>query len=70
SEPPDDRLYEITHFSRFSYNDFRVVNLKIPVLPTHLAIPADYRAKEEINRDYKRNLEFEKSNKSNIPPKS
>jgi hypothetical protein len=48
SEPPDKRLFEITHFSRYDYNEFKVMTLKLPVLPTHLAYPGDYRTKEEI----------------------
>jgi hypothetical protein len=48
SEPPDNRLYEITHFSSYDYDEFKVMTLKLPVLPTHLAYPGDYRTKEEI----------------------
>ena len=51
SEPPDQRLFEITHFARYSYSDFRVMTLQLPVLPTHVAIPGDYRTKAEIYRD-------------------
>jgi hypothetical protein len=48
SPPPDDRLFEITHFARYDYNDFVVMPLQLPVLPTYVAIPGDYREKKEI----------------------
>jgi len=48
SRPPDDRLFEITHFARFDYSQFEVMELRLPVLPTHLWIPGDYRTREEI----------------------
>jgi len=51
SQPPDPRLSEITGFSRFSYNEFRVFNLRLPVLQTHLWYPGDYRTEKEILRD-------------------
>jgi hypothetical protein len=46
--PPDRRLVEITHFARYGYNEFASMPLQLPVLPTHLWIPGDYRNKEEI----------------------
>ncbi len=48
---PDERLVEITHFARYSYNDFTVLTLRLPVLPTYIAIPGDYRSKDEVFRD-------------------
>ncbi|HZO90247.1 MAG TPA: hypothetical protein VFB38_18110 [Chthonomonadaceae bacterium] len=54
SEPPDERLFEITHFSRYRYNDFLDTEMHLPVLPTHLALPGDYRTKEEIREQIAR----------------
>ncbi|TET45196.1 hypothetical protein E3J62_08085 [candidate division TA06 bacterium] len=48
SDPPDKRLFEITHFSRFGYLEPKVMTMSLPVLPTHLVYPGDYRTKEEI----------------------
>jgi hypothetical protein len=48
SEPPDSRLFEISHFARYDYNAFEVMELRLPVLPTHMMFPGDYRSKEEI----------------------
>lgn len=45
---PDDRLYEITHFRRYAYDELEVAPLYLPVLPTHLPIPLDYRTRKEI----------------------
>lgn len=51
SEPPDDRLAEITPFANYSYGEFKVLNVKLPVLDTHLAHPGDYRTKAEIMKN-------------------
>lgn len=48
SAPPDRRLTEITHFSRYAYDDFKVVELNPPVLPTVMPFPGDYRTAEEV----------------------
>jgi hypothetical protein len=50
SQPPDNRLCEISHFARYSYDEFVRFSFKLPVLPTHLLVPGDYRNKEEIKR--------------------
>lgn len=57
SEPPDSRLVEITHFARYSYGEFQVFTRRLPVLPTHLMFPGDYRTKDEIYRAAKSNKE-------------
>ncbi len=49
--PPDPRLVEITHFARFDYNEFAVLEMRLPVLPTHTFVPGDYRTKEEIYKE-------------------
>ncbi len=48
---PDPRLYEISRFARYGYDEFEVAALHLPVLPTHLPIPNDYRTREEIEAD-------------------
>jgi hypothetical protein len=68
SDPPDERLCEITHFSRCAYRDFKVWTMDLPVLPTHLWFPGDYRTKEQIRSDYDKGIKFMKENK--IPPSS
>lgn len=54
SEPPDNRLFEISHFARHDYSEMRVMTMKLPVLPTHTAYPGDYRTKEEIYEQARR----------------
>jgi hypothetical protein len=46
--PPHDKLYNISHFARYAYNEFDTVPLRLPVLPTFLTLPGDYRTLEEI----------------------
>ena len=51
STPPDPQLFEISHFARFEYQEFAVMELRLPTLETHLMNPGDYRTKPEIYRD-------------------
>ena len=51
SHPPDRRLIEISHFARFGYKEFAIMELRLPVLPTYLYFPGDYRTKEQILAD-------------------
>jgi hypothetical protein len=48
SEIPDPRLFEISHFARYRYNDFKVQEMKPVVLDTASLIPADYRTPQEV----------------------
>lgn len=56
SHPPDDRLYEITHFAHYGYKEFKIMTLSPSVLPTHILLPGDYRSKKEINACYAENV--------------
>lgn len=59
SDPPDKRLFEITFFSQYSYNEFAVMSLQLPVLPTHLPQYAgDYRTRKEINNQVLRSKKY------------
>lgn len=49
SDPPDHRLFEITHFARDGYHELQVMDLRLPVLPTYTSYPGDYRTTEEIS---------------------
>jgi hypothetical protein len=60
SDPPDRRLLEITHFSRYGYSDLAAVSLQLPVLPTHVILHGDYRSREEIHRTRQENEEWGK----------
>lgn len=62
SEPPDDRLFEITHFARYEYYELAELALDLPVLPVHTPFPGDYRTKEEINKQIQQNKEFDAKN--------
>lgn len=57
--PIDKRLVEITHFARYDYNQFAVMNMQLPVLETHLPLPGDYRSRADIKRDAQHNGEAE-----------
>jgi hypothetical protein len=50
STTPDSRLLDISHFSRYDYDEFVTLTLRFAVLPAHMTIPGDYRTKEEITR--------------------
>ena len=51
SEPPDERLVEITHFARYGYNTFATLQAQLPILPTYVSVPGDYREKDQIYRE-------------------
>ncbi len=48
SPPPDPRLIEITHFARSDYDTRLSLPLRLPVLPTHVWVPGDYREHGQI----------------------
>ena len=50
SPPTDDRLLEITHFARSDYDAQITLPLRLPVLPTHVWVPGDYREHDQIMR--------------------
>jgi hypothetical protein len=51
SELSDDRLFDITHFSRHEYSERRWVTMWLPVLATHMPWPGDYRPESQIRRE-------------------
>lgn len=55
SLPPDPRLFSIRHFATYEYNQFASFEMQLPVLPTFLSLPGDYRTKEQIEIDRIRN---------------
>ncbi len=60
SKSPDNRLFEISHFAKYDYDEFKVMALYPQVLETHLALPADYRSKKEIEECAKENMKRNK----------
>jgi hypothetical protein len=55
SDPPDERLIDISYFSHYDYSEFTDIWLKLPILPVYLALPGDYREKDQIYRDKRAN---------------
>ncbi|MGH7228400.1 MAG: hypothetical protein ACREIH_04220 [Nitrospiraceae bacterium] len=56
SETPDGRLFEITHFAHYGYSERTSQTLRLRLLPTHTALPGDYRTRDQIYRDREANL--------------
>jgi hypothetical protein len=46
-------LFEITWFSKFAYDEWLPVYLRLPSKATHEPLPLDYRSESEINEHYK-----------------
>lgn len=67
SDPPDHRLFEITHFARYDYEDMVVAPLHLPILPTHLSFPGDYRTTEEIDKEYAEELAYVRGQQHGVP---
>ena len=45
---PDEKLFDITFFSRYQYNDWKEFDLRLPTLPIFTYLPGDYRSKKEV----------------------
>lgn len=58
---PDDRLFEISHFRRYAYDEWEVTPLYLPVLPTHLPIALDYRTRTEIDEQARQSRLYEEA---------
>jgi hypothetical protein len=48
SQPPDQRLLDITFFSRYQYHDWKPMPLRMPTLPIHTHFPGDYRDRDTV----------------------
>jgi hypothetical protein len=46
--PPDPRLFDISAFSRFSYQDYLSIPMRLPVLPIYTFYPGDYRSQDQL----------------------
>ena len=64
SDPPDKRLVDISAFARFSYNDWKHLDLRFPVLHVYSWIPGDYRSREEVIHQTRLNIEQRKQGDS------
>jgi hypothetical protein len=47
--PPDVPLLDISYFARYGYDDYRALDLKLPVLPVVSYLPGDYRTQAELD---------------------
>jgi len=45
---PDERLFDMTFFSEYHYNDWKELGLRLPSLPIYTYLPGDYRNKNEV----------------------
>ena len=45
---PDERLFDITFFSNYRYNDWKEFGLRLPSLPIYTYLPGDYRSRKEV----------------------
>ena len=48
---PDERLFDITFFANYHYNDWKELGLRLPSLPIYTYLPGDYRSKKEVLSD-------------------
>ncbi len=52
---PDRRLFDISFFANYSYNDWKSFHFKIPLLPVQTEFPGDFRSKEEVQETVRKN---------------
>ena len=53
--PRDRNIVDITDFSRFRYNDWKSLGLRIPAHEIYTYFPSDFRGKEEVQATVKKN---------------
>ncbi len=70
SEIPDRRLFEITHFSRYRYDDLKVLEMRPVVLDTPTFVPGDYRTPEEVMKESAQQIEEERRRQNGSQPDS
>jgi hypothetical protein len=53
---PDERLFDITFFAKYHYNELKELELNLPYLPIYTYFPGDYRSNKEVvsNRHVKK----------------
>jgi hypothetical protein len=51
SAPPDTRLVDISFFSRYGYNQWTDIVLRLPALPVYTFLPGDYRSPEQARSE-------------------
>ena len=56
SAPPDDRLFDISFFSGFGYDERRELSLVLPILPVYSPFPGDYRDRQQVIDEARRSL--------------
>jgi len=50
SEPPDDRLVDLSFMAKYHYNDRKDLVFRLPVLPVYTGFPGDYRDRDTVRR--------------------
>ena len=61
-EPLDNELADISFFTKYRYDDWTSLHLKLPVYSVHTWYPGDYRSKEQIRNNFEENTQIEKEN--------
>ena len=51
SRPPDDRLEDLTFMASYRCDDWKLISLRLPVLPVHTHFPGDYRDRATVMRE-------------------
>jgi hypothetical protein len=51
SEPPNDKLVDISFMAKYHYNDWKSLSLPLPVLPIYTYFPGDYRDRDQVLRE-------------------
>lgn len=47
-QAPVHEMLDISFFSRFGYDDYRALNLRMPVLSIYTPFPGDFRSREQV----------------------
>jgi hypothetical protein len=55
SEPPDNRLVDISFFAKYHYTDWKHISLRLPALSVYTYFPGDYQNREQVLREVEAN---------------
>lgn len=62
SESLDKQLVDISFFANYPYNDWTSIQLKLPVYPVYTWFPADFRSREQVQREFEENVRKKREN--------
>jgi len=58
SRPPNKNYTDITYFTRYGYDEWKHIPLKMPILDVYAPFPGDHRTREQLMGNKNKNLRY------------